>query len=70
MRFSFGFDLSEPVREAIIAMPESAWIKAIRADRSEGEHSQVCEITDQVDLSSWPEGSRLIARRTKLREGD
>jgi hypothetical protein len=70
MRFSFGFDLSEPVREAIIAMPESAWIKAIRADSSEREHSQVCEITDQVDLSSWPEGSRLIARRTKLREGD
>ena len=70
MRFSFGFNLSEPVREAIIAMPESAWIKAIRADHSEREHSQVCEITDQVDLSSWPEGSRLIARRTKLREGD
>jgi hypothetical protein len=70
MRFSFGFDLSEPVREAIIAMPESAWIKAIRADGSEREHSQVCEIIDQVDLSSWPEGSRLIARRTQLREGD
>ena len=70
MRFSFGFDLSEPVRDAIVMMPETAWVKAIRADGTEREHSQVCEITDRVDLSSWPEGSRLIARRTKLREGD
>jgi hypothetical protein len=68
--FSFGFDLSEPVREAIVGISESAWINAIRADGSEREHSQCCEITDRVDLSTWPEGSRLIARRTKLREGD
>lgn len=26
--------------------------------------------TDRVDLSSWPAGSRLIARRTKLKDGD
>jgi hypothetical protein len=70
MRFSFGFDLSEPVRDAIVNMPETAWVKAIRSDGTEREHSQVCEITDRVDLSTWPEGSRLIARRTKLKEGD
>jgi hypothetical protein len=70
MRFSFGFDLSAPVREAMIEMPETAWAKAIRSDGSEREHSQVCEITDRVDLSGWPQGSRLIARRTKLKEGD
>ncbi len=51
-------------------MPESAWVKAIRADGSEREHSRVCEISDRVDLSAWPVGSRLIARRTKLRDGD
>ena len=45
MRFSVGFDLTEPVREAIIAMPETAWRNAIRADGSERKHSQVCEIT-------------------------
>jgi hypothetical protein len=70
MRFSFGFDLSEPVREAIIAVQQAAWERAIRADGTEREHSQVCEITDRVDLSAWTEGCRLIARRTKLREGD
>jgi len=70
MLFSVGFDLDERVREAIVTKPESAWIQAIRADGSEREHSQVCEITDSVDLSGWPEGSRLIARRTTLKEGD
>jgi len=70
IRFSFGFDLSEPVRDAIVGIPESVWQKAIRADRSEREHSQVVEITSRVDLSTWTQGSRLIARRTKLRDGD
>ncbi len=61
MRFSFGFDLSEPVLEAIVQVPESAWVKAIRKDASQREHSQVCEITERVEISSWPERSRLIA---------
>jgi len=70
IRFSFGFDLSACVREAIVHAPESAWVSAIRADGTEREHSQVVEITNRVKLSSWPEGSRLIARRTQLSEGD
>ena len=32
MRFSVGFDLDERVREAILTMPQSAWINAIRPD--------------------------------------
>ena len=70
LRFSFGFDLSQPVREAIIAIPESAWERALRRDGTEREHSWVVEITDHVDLSAWPERSRLIARRTTLTDGD
>jgi hypothetical protein len=69
LRFSFGFDLDERVRQAICQMPESAWVRAIRPDGSERRDSWVAEITDHVDLSSWPEGSRLIARRTKLKAG-
>lgn len=42
LRFSVGFDLSEPLREAILAMPRSAWVKAIRADGSARRDSQVC----------------------------
>jgi hypothetical protein len=68
--FSVGFDLTDAVRGALVSMPESAWQQAIRADGSEREHSQVCEISERVELSSWPQGSRLIARRTQLRAGD
>ncbi|MCA1681478.1 MAG: IS1380 family transposase, partial [Actinobacteria bacterium] len=68
--FSVGFDLDERVRRAICGLSESAWVQAVRVDGSEREHSQVAEITDRVDLSAWPQGSRLIARRTKLKEGD
>jgi hypothetical protein len=70
LRFSFGFDLSEPVLAAIAQMPETAWINAVRTDGTQREHSQVCEITEHVNISSWPERSRLIARRTELKEGD
>lgn len=70
MRFSVGFDLDQRVRDAIAGLPETAWIKAIRVDGTKRKHSQVAEITDRVDVSAWPEGSRLIARRTMLRDGD
>jgi hypothetical protein len=70
MRFSVGFDLSAPVREATLALPQAAWQKAIRADGSERGHSEVAEITDHVDLQAWPERSRLIVRRTKLKEAE
>jgi Transposase DDE domain group 1 len=70
LRFSFGFDVDDRVREAVADLPQSAWAQAIRADGSPRKHSQVAEITDRIDLSAWPEGSRLIARRTKLKDGD
>ena len=70
LRYSFGFDLTELVREAIVKLPESAWRKAIRPDGKTRKHSWVAEITEHVELSGQPESSRLIARRTKLREGD
>jgi hypothetical protein len=62
--------LNQRVCDAIADLPEAAWIKAICVDETQRKHSQVCEITDRVDLSAWPQGSRLIARRTELRAGD
>ena len=36
---------------------------------SSGLVASVCEVTDLVDLSSWPEGTRLIIRRQPLHPG-
>src|SRR5262249_23097529 len=59
IRFSFGFDLIEPVREAILAMPESAWVPAISQAGEKREDAAVCELTN-LDLSAWPEGTRAV----------
>lgn len=71
LQFSVGSGLTEPVYEAIVNTPEHAWELALRPDGKRlREHSWVTEITSQVDLSGWPQSSRLIARRTLLTEGD
>jgi DDE family transposase len=69
MCFSFGYDLSEPVRAAILEVPEDAWVPALDQDGSERENGEVCELTDRIDLASWPEGSRLIVRRERPHPG-
>jgi len=69
MRFSVGYELTEQVRSAILQIPEDAWVSALDQDGSERKNGQVCEITDRVDLSSWPERSRLIVRRERPHPG-
>jgi hypothetical protein len=69
MRFSVGYELTEPVRAAILEIPENAWVVALAQDGSVRDNGEVAEITDQVDLSSWPEGSRLIVRRERPHPG-
>ncbi len=69
MRFSVGYELTEQVRTAILQIPEDAWVRALDQDGAERENGEVAEITDQVDLSAWPEGTRLIVRRERPHPG-
>jgi hypothetical protein len=69
LRFSFGYDLTEAVRAAILELPEDAWVPALDQDGSERPNGEVAEITDRLDLSSWPEGSRVIVRRERPHPG-
>ncbi len=69
MCFSVGYELTEQVRAAILTIPEDAWVRALDQDGSERENGEVCEITDTVDLSAWPEGCRLIVRRERPHPG-
>ena len=69
MRFSFGYELTEKVRGAILKIPKDAWVPALDQDGSARKNGEVCEITDMVDLSAWPEGSRLIVRRERPHPG-
>lgn len=69
IRFSVGFDLTEPVREAIGSLPEGAWSAAREQDGQARENGEVAEATELIDLSAWPEGSRLIVRRERPHPG-
>jgi hypothetical protein len=69
LRFSFGYELTETVRSAILESPQDAWVPALDQDGSERENGEVVEITDLLDISSWPEGSRLIVRRERPHPG-
>lgn len=69
IRFSVGYEVDARVREAIGELSESAWQSAIDGDGAEREGAQVTELTDRVDLSSWPEGTRLICRRERPHPG-
>jgi len=65
--FSVGLDLTEPVREAILSLPEAAWQPAIASDGEAREGAWVAELA--LDLSSWPSRTRAICRRERPHPG-
>ncbi|MFN8215061.1 MAG: transposase [Solirubrobacterales bacterium] len=69
IRFSVGFDLTEPVREPIARIPDERWAAAQGQDGSARENGEVAEATDLIDLSTWPEAARLIVRRERPHPG-
>lgn len=69
LEFSVGFPMDGPVREAVLALPETAWTGAIRQDMEVREGAEVAEVTDLLDLSAWPTGTRAIVRREEPHPG-
>jgi len=52
-----------------IAGDDDVWAPALRQDGDERPGAAVAELTDLVDLSNWPPGTRLIMRREPLHPG-
>jgi hypothetical protein len=69
LRFSFGYELTEQIRAAILQTQDGAWIPALDQDDTERTNGQVVELTDHVDLRTWPTGSRVIVRRERPHPG-
>jgi len=69
IRFSVGYDLTETIRSAILEIPERAWAAALDQDGTQRDNGQVCEITEGLDLTSWPAGSRVLVRRERAHPG-
>ena len=67
--YSVGYDLSDAVRAGILQTPDHAWVAAVDQDGTERPNGQVAEITEHVDLATWPQGSRVIIRRERPHPG-
>lgn len=66
--FSVSMPIGESVRDAILTQPESAWRAAVRQDGEKRGGAWVCELRG-LDLTGWPEGSRVICRRERPHPG-
>jgi hypothetical protein len=71
LRFSVGYELTGPIQAAILGLAEQAWVPAIDQDGVPRDHdgAWVAELTDGLDLSAWPAGSRVIVRRERPHPG-
>jgi hypothetical protein len=64
LRFCVGHALTETMAQAVISLADRVWTPATTADGSDlREGAEVAEITNLIDLSGWPPGTRAIARR-------
>ena len=68
-RFSVGFDLTEPVRQAILAVPEQGWQPALTQAGEQREGAAVAELALDLEANGWPVGTRAICRRERPHPG-
>jgi len=63
VEYSVGFAVTEKVRAAIGKVPETAWAPATDPKGDARDNGDVVEITGMLDLTTWPDGMRVIIRR-------
>jgi hypothetical protein len=69
LAYSAGFTITEDIQGAILKIPASAWTPAYDAEGLARPGAWVAEITGMTDLSSWPQGMRLIVRKERPHPG-
>ncbi|WP_414942910.1 IS1380 family transposase [Amycolatopsis sp. cmx-11-51] len=67
--FSLGFSIASEVQAAVLAIPEDAWVPAYDLDGRPRKGAWIAEITGMLDLTKWPDGSRVIIRRERPHPG-
>jgi hypothetical protein len=68
--FFCGRNLTAELATVIMQIPKTRWKKTISADGTEErEVGSVAEITDMVDLSAWPQRTRMLVRREEPHPG-
>lgn len=69
LSYSLGFTLPADFADKLNLIPTRAWTPAIDADGEIRDGAWVVEVTDLLDLSSWPDGMRVIIRAERPHPG-
>jgi hypothetical protein len=69
VEFSVGYAVTEHVRAAIRLLPARVWAPAITADGEPRDGGDIAELTGLLDLSKYPDGTRVIVRRERPHPG-
>jgi len=67
--FTLGYQIDNRVRDGVMCVPTGCWHPAVNADGTRRDGAWVVELTDLINLDTWPEGTRLIVRRERPHPG-
>ena len=69
LSYSVGFTLPEDTPDPLAFIPKDVWTEAYDAHDAVRDGAWVAELTDLLDLSSWPAGMRVIVRKERPHPG-
>ncbi len=69
LHYSVGMTITEDMHQAILTLPDRVWEAAYDAGGEVRPGAWVAELTGLLDLSSWPEGMRVIVRKERPHPG-
>src|SRR6185437_9270767 len=69
LQYSVGLTITAGIEDALHKVPAEAWTPAYDADGIQRPGAWVAELTGLLDLSSWPKGMRVIARKERPHPG-
>jgi hypothetical protein len=69
LSYSIGFGLPDDTPDLLTRIPAAVWTPAYDANDQVRDGAWVAELTGLLDLSGWPEGMRVIARKERPHPG-
>lgn len=69
LAYSVGFSLPDHLEPVLATIPPSVWTPAYNADGKVRDGAWVAELTGLLNLTGWPSGMRVIARKERPHPG-
>lgn len=69
LSYSLGFTLPDTTPDLLRRIPEAVWTEAYDAHDQIRDGAWVAELTELLDLTSWPAGMRVIVRKERPHPG-